>query len=291
MSKILVVGANGMIGSTIFRTLSKQHVLHVCGSVRSSACVHAFPEPVRDQLFVGLDARDFSKFRSFISELEPSLVVNCVGVTKHVEEGKDSKTAIAVNSLFPHQLAEICSAISARLIHISTDCVFSGNRGNYDESDEPDSIDLYGKSKALGEIFGENALTIRTSTIGPELESNNGLLEWFLKQRDHCRGFSNAIFSGLPTVTLSEIIRDVIIPTPWLKGLYHVGGASITKFDLLNLIADVYRIQIDIRNDSRLIIDRSLNSSRFEVATGYRAPDWESLIFAMHENHRGVTHA
>lgn len=291
MSKILVVGANGMIGSTIFKTLLKQFGLPVWGSVRNSACIHAFPEPVRNQLFVGPDARDFAAFSSFIFESKPSLVINCVGVTKHVEEGKDSKTAIAVNSLFPHQLSEICSAISARIIHISTDCVFSGNRGNYDESDEPDSVDLYGRSKALGEIFGENALTIRTSTIGPEVESKNGLLEWFLAQRDRCRGFSNAIFSGLPTVTLAEIIRDVIIPTPKLKGLYHVGGASITKFDLLNLIAHVYRIQIDIHNDSSLIIDRSLNSSRFEVATGYRAPDWESLIFAMHENHMGVTHA
>lgn len=289
--KVLIAGACGMIGSTMFRVLSQSHDLSVCGSVRSDACSERFPRLLRDKLLVGPDVRDFAAFSEFISELEPGLIINCVGVTKHISEGRDPKAAVAVNSLFPHQLAEACSSISARLVHISTDCVFSGSRGNYDESDEPDSFDLYGRSKALGEVLAGNAITIRTSTIGPELKSSNGLLAWFLKQRDYCKGFSRAIFSGLPTVTLAEIIRDVVIPMSGLTGLYHVGGTPITKFDLLNLIAEVYSMPIDIYNDSSFIIDRSLNSSRFREVTGYKPPSWKSLIVAMHENHIRASYA
>jgi dTDP-4-dehydrorhamnose reductase len=170
------------------------------------------------------------------------------------------------------------------LIHISTDCVFSGEKGGYVESDFADARDVYGKSKALGEVDYPHAVTLRTSTIGHELKSEYGLLDWFLSQQGRCKGYTRAIFSGLPTVVFAQVVRDVVIPHEKLSGLYHVAAKSINKFDLLNLIADVYGKDIEIVPDEKLVIDRSLDANRFRLATGYVAPEWSDLIKWMHAN-------
>jgi dTDP-4-dehydrorhamnose reductase len=168
------------------------------------------------------------------------------------------------------------------LVHVSTDCVFAGTRGNYVEGDIPDALDVYGRSKHLGEVDHPHVITLRTSTIGHELQSAYGLLEWFLAQQDRCKGFNRAIFSGLPNTVFAQVVRDVVIPRPELHGLYHVGGQPIGKYELLRCIAHVYGKQIDIVRDDDFVIDRSLNSSRFSKATGYVPDSWPRLIQAMH---------
>jgi dTDP-4-dehydrorhamnose reductase len=188
---------------------------------------------------------------------------------------------LPVNTLAPHRLAGLSKLVDARFIHISTDCVFSGKKGSYTEDDLPDAIDLYGKSKALGEVDYPNTITLRTSTIGHELNTKHGLLEWFLSQNESCKGFSRAIFSGLPTVVFAKIIRDIVIPNNKLSGLYHVAASSINKFDLLKIIANKYNKAINIVDDEQLIMDRSLDSTKFESATGYKAPEWTELIDLM----------
>jgi dTDP-4-dehydrorhamnose reductase len=185
--------------------------------------------------------------------------------------------------MLPHRLAQICALAGARLIHFSTDCVFSGARGNYIETDPLDATDLYGQSKYIGEVAYPHTLTLRTSFIGHELETSNELIEWFLMQEGPIKGFTGAIYTGLPTVTLAGLVRDVDLPRPDLSGIYHVASAPISKYDLLSLVAKVYRKTIDIVPDDKVRIDRSLNGTKFKEATGYVAPPWPSLIEAMHE--------
>jgi dTDP-4-dehydrorhamnose reductase len=190
---------------------------------------------------------------------------------------------MTLNSALPHRLLDLSNQFNSRLIHISTDCVFSGRRGNYQESDIPDADDVYGRSKILGEVFDSNSITLRTSIIGHELLTNYSLLNWFLAQNDSCEGYRNAIFSGLPTVIFSEIIRDLVIPNAQLTGLFHVSASPINKFDLLTLIAKIYRKKILIKPNDEIKIDRSLNSKKFKDATGFNPPPWENLINYMHK--------
>ena len=187
--------------------------------------------------------------------------------------------------MLPHQLAALCEQHCARLVHISTDCVFDGKKGNYIETDISDAIDLYGKSKFIGELSDKpHAITLRTSIIGHELNSSNGLIEWFLSQTGTVNGFKRAIFSGLPTVELARVIAEYVIPQPNLYGLYHVSAELISKFDLLSLVAKIYGKEIEILPETDVIIDRSLDSSRFRTATGYRAPAWPELIKMMKDS-------
>ena len=189
---------------------------------------------------------------------------------------------LPINSLLPHRLARHCGAFNARLIHVSTDCVFDGAKGNYVESDVSNATDLYGMSKLIGEVAGTNAITLRTSIIGHELSTRHGLVEWFLAQTGSVNGFTKAYFSGLPTIELATIIRDHVLPRPTMNGLYHVAAARISKYDLLRQVAETYHKSIEIIPDDALVIDRSLNGSRFNEATGYVAPGWISLIEKMH---------
>jgi dTDP-4-dehydrorhamnose reductase len=178
----------------------------------------------------------------------------------------------------------LCRLGGARLIHISTDCVFSGSRGMYREDDFSDAYDLYGKSKYIGEVRDDaHAITLRTSIIGHELDSKVALVDWFLSQQGSAKGYRRAMFSGLPTVELARIIRDFVLPRPELRGLYHVAAEPIAKYDLLSLIAEQYGKQIEIKGDDAVIIDRSLDSTRFTLATGYRAPEWPALIALMRQ--------
>lgn len=218
-----------------------------------------------------------------ISISSPDVIINCIGLIKQLDTANDPLHAVPINTLLPHQLSAMCKNIGARLIHISTDCVFSGKKGNYLESDFADAYDLYGRSKFLGEVHSSHAVTLRTSIIGHELTSKKSLICWFLDQHDTVKGFTNAIFSGLPTLELANIVHKVVLPHKTLSGLYHVATTPINKFDLLNLVAKAYSKNIVIVPDNSIAIDRSLNAQRFAEATGYVAPQWELLIQKMHE--------
>jgi dTDP-4-dehydrorhamnose reductase len=280
--KVLVIGASGMIGSTVLRVLSEHKKWEVFGSVRDASVKRFFPATIGERLLAGIDVEQPDSLVKVLDQIRPDVVVNCAGLTKHKSEAEDPLISIPINTLMPHRLAGLCKLVGARLIHVSTDCVFSGEKGNYSEDDFADARDVYGKSKALGEVDYPHAITLRTSTIGHELQSTYGLLDWFLSQEGRCKGYTRAVFSGLPTVVFAQVVRDVVIPRTELSGLYHVAAQPIDKFSLLKLIAEVYGKTIDIMPDDKLVIDRSLDAKRFQSATGYIAPAWPELIKLMH---------
>ena len=280
--KVLVIGASGMIGSTVLRVLSEKNDSDVFGSIRDGNFRRFFSESIAARLVAGVDVEQTDHLVKLLDQIRPDVVVNCAGLTKHKPEADDPLVSIPINTLMPHRLAGLCKLVGARLIHVSTDCVFSGAKGSYVEDDFADARDVYGKSKALGELHYPHTVTLRTSTIGHELQSQYGLLDWFLAQEGRCKGYSRAIFSGLPTVVFAQIIRDLVIPNLALSGLYHIAAKPINKLELLGLIADVYGKQIDIIPDDNLILDRSLDAQRFQLATGYIAPEWPELINTMH---------
>jgi len=281
--KILILGSSGMIGSAMLQVLSEKTQWDVKGTIRQESIKTLFDPQLANQLIISDDLNSTDVLTNLFDQVKPNVVINCVGITKHQLKGNDPIALISMNSLLPHKLLKLCKEIESRLIHISSDCVFSGGKGAYIESDVADAQDWYGKSKALGEINDLSAITLRTSTIGAELNTQFGLLEWFLSQKNSCKGYSRAYFSGLPTVVLARVIRDIVIPKPDLSGLYHVGASCISKFDLLNLIAQIFDKKIDIQEDEQLKIDRSLDCSRFHEATGYTAPSWPDLVQQMYE--------
>lgn len=281
-ARILVLGATGMLGNAVLRVFAGSPGFDAWGSARSAAPEGAAPV-LRERVVTGIDVEDDAALARLFGELRPAAVVNCVGLVKQLAAANDPLAAITINALLPHRLARLCEGHSARLVHISTDCVFSGERGNYAESDPADAQDLYGRSKLLGEVDYPAAITLRTSIIGHELSSAHGLVGWFLAQSGKVRGFTRAIFSGLPTVELARIIRDHVLPRPGLRGLYHVSAAPIAKYELLRLVAARYGKEIEIVPDDRLVIDRSLDSSRFRAATGFQPAAWPELVAAMHD--------
>lgn len=279
--RILIIGATGMLGNTLFRHFSANPAFATYGTMRRAPGHRLFGEST-GTLIDGVDAGDFDSVTRAVQLVEPDLVINAVGLIKQLASSKDPLNALPINALFPHRLARLCAVARARLVHISTDCVFSGAKGGYVESDLPDADDLYGRSKLLGEVDYPNAVTLRTSIIGHELGSANGLIGWFLSQSGSVRGFTRAIFSGFPTVEIARIIESRVIPHPELRGLYHVASKPISKYELLGLVADAYARETRIVPDDGLIIDRSLDASRFNQATGYQPPEWPDLVRAMH---------
>lgn len=284
--KVLVLGVTGMLGNAVFDVFNADPEFDVWGSMRRGASLRHFDEKDRPRLRTGVDVLDHDALVAMMSELRPEVVINCVGLIKQLSEAEDPLLALPINAMLPHRLARLCGLAGSRLIHVSTDCVFSGRKGGYAEKDVSDAEDLYGKSKYIGEVHDlPNAVTLRTSIIGHELQTSHALVDWFLSQKESVKGYSRAVFSGLPTVELAKVIKEHVLPDPDLRGLYHVAAAPISKFELLRLVATVYGKSIEIRPDAALAIDRSLNAERFAIATGYVAPEWPELVRRMHASH------
>ncbi len=271
-----------MIGSTVLRVLSENNEHETRGTVRDNRVSQFFPAAIGKRLIAGINAENHDSLVNLLKQSRPDVVINCAGLTKHKPGAENPLVSLPINTLMPHRLAGLCKLVEARLIHISTDCVFSGEKGSYVEEDFADARDVYGQSKAMGELHYPHTITLRTSTIGPELQTRFGLLEWFLAQEKECHGYTRAIFSGLPTMIFAQIIRDIVIPDKDLSGLYHIAAKPIAKFDLLKIIANVYGKNINIVPDDELVIDRSLDAARFQSVTGYVAPEWSELIKIMH---------
>ncbi|OED43097.1 NAD(P)-dependent oxidoreductase [Endozoicomonas sp. (ex Bugula neritina AB1)] len=284
VKKILVLGANGMLGGSLFRYFSSKPEYEVLGTVRSPEAARLLADQGFGNTVANIDVIS-QKVLSDVFSFQPDIVFNCIGLIKQLKESKSPVSAIDVNALLPHRLAELCDFHNAKLIHFSTDCVFSGEVGNYLESDVPDSLDIYGRSKLLGEVDYGNHLTLRTSIIGHEIDSNLSLVDWFLSQSERVKGYSNAVFSGLPTVYMAEVIEKYIFPNEQLKGLLHLSVSPIDKYKLLSIIKDVYSKEIDIDEYPDFTIDRSLNSSHFQLLTGFTSLSWEELIVKMHEEY------
>lgn len=281
-TRVLVLGATGMLGNAVLRFFAQRENHEVQGSARSAGLLRHLPAGLRDKVICGVDVENHDNLTRLFATAKPQVVINCIGLVKQLADANDPLAAIPLNALLPHRLAQLCDVAGARLIHISTDCVFTGKTGMYRESDPSDARDLYGMSKYLGEVDYPNAITLRTSIIGHELSSAHSLVEWFLAQQGGVKGYSKAVFSGLPTVELARIIHDYVIPSPQLHGLYHVSADPINKLELLRLVAEVYGKNIDIAPDDQLVIDRSLNSSIFREKTGYKPPHWKELVTQMH---------
>jgi dTDP-4-dehydrorhamnose reductase len=281
--KVMVLGVSGMLGNAVFKLMADSPGIDVAGTARSGAIASRFGEDLRSRILAGIDVEQFDSLAGAFAVTKPDAVINCIGLVKQLAEADDPLAALPINSILPHRLARLCALSGARLVHVSTDCVFLGTRGMYRESDAPDAQDLYGRSKLLGEVDYPNAITLRTSIIGHELGSAHGLVGWFLSQSGSVRGYTKAIFSGLPTVELATVIRDRVLPAPSLRGLYHVAAAPVAKYNLLRMVAAQYGRSIEIVPDDRVAIDRSLDGSRFREATGYEAPPWPELVRRMQE--------
>lgn len=280
--KILVLGATGMLGSAVFMTLQNNGQFNVWGTVRNNNLNHFYDS---EKLISNVDVLDYDSLVHVFDKVKPDLVINCIGLIKQLATAKDPLSVLPINSLLPHRLAKLCALTNSRLILISTDCVFSGKKGNYIESDISDAEDLYGKSKFIGEVTDlDNVLTLRTSIIGHEIQTKNALIDWFLSQDNLVKGYVNAIYSGFPTFELANVIQNFVIPNLQLSGLYHVATDPINKHELLGLVAEIYKKQITIIADEQVKIDRSLNADRFKNATGYIAPDWPKLIEIMRQS-------
>ncbi len=281
MAKVLILGATGMLGHKLMQILSQR--FSVTGTVRSSALTYKdHPILCGMSLVSDVQAENFDSIVGAVAQVHPDVIVNCIGIIKQHPNAKDPLHSIAINALFPHRLGSLCQASGTRLIHISTDCVFSGKKGNYSENDLPDSEDLYGRTKLLGEVANPGCLTIRTSIIGREIQGRLGLIEWFLSQKGKSvRGFDGAKYTGFTTQALAEIISDVIKNCPDLHGVWHISSNPISKYDLLGIVNRELGMGITIEKENAFFCDRSLNSTRFREATGYEPPSWEEMIHHM----------
>lgn len=282
--RLIVLGATGMLGHKLSQFLSKK--FDVYATVRSHPRVYNdHPVLSECQLLGNVSAENFDSVMHAFSKVHPDVAINCIGIVKQRPEAKDLMQSILVNAFFPHRLARLCQAASVRLVHISTDCVFSGKKGNYVESDVADAYDLYGRTKFLGEVSSDGCLTLRTSIVGRELETSHGLLEWFLSQEGKTiLGYKRSIFSGFTTNILANIIDQIITKYRDMQGVWHVASEPISKFELLSLVKKVYGLKIKIDPDETVVCDRSLNAERFQRVTGFVPPPWPDMIMQMYRD-------
>jgi dTDP-4-dehydrorhamnose reductase len=282
--KIIILGATGMLGHKLMQALSDK--FFITGTIRGEIPDLSDHPVFSDMKIIGnIRADDLRSVHNAIDITEPDVVINCIGIVKQLPAAQDPLQSISINALFPHQLAKLCRQKNTRMIHISTDCVFSGNKGNYTETDPSDAEDLYGKTKFLGEVNYPGCLTIRTSIIGRELETKHGLIEWFLSQEGKTvSGYKKAIFSGLTTIALSEIIAEIITNHPRIYGVYQVASEPISKYELLNLVNKIYGLKIRIDSDETIINNRSLNPEKFKKETNIKIPSWEYMIEEMYRD-------
>ena len=281
--RMLILGITGMLGNTLFRYCNLLDNYRVLGTLRNKLAYKKFSISHRDSIYYLDNPNDEDLLTKLIESHKPDVVINCIGIIKQILSETDPVNTININSLLPHKIYKICDKKNIRFIHISTDCVFSGNKGNYKEIDIADSTDLYGRSKLLGEQQNNKALTIRTSIIGHELFTSHSLLEWFLKQENEIYGYDNAIFSGFPTIEISKILDEFIIPNKNLSGVYHIASNPISKFELLKLISEIYKKKINIIKNNSIKIDRSLNANKFMQETGFYPKEWLDYIKSMHQ--------
>ncbi|HTU99452.1 MAG TPA: SDR family oxidoreductase [Luteitalea sp.] len=274
--RLLILGGTGMLGHQLWaQARERDAFVTVRGSVPPGPA-DLFRD---DRVIEGVDAYDVASAETALDRVSPKVVVNCIGLVKQLPEGKLPVPTLMINALFPQRLAELCRARHIRLIHVSTDCVFSGNAGPYTEQSSPDADDFYGRTKLLGEVAAPGCLTLRTSIIGRELRSAHALVDWFLLQAGRqVQGYRHALFTGLTTVELSRAILRVVDDFPALEGLYQVASDPVSKFDLLHLLARHYGTSVTIEPADEPRIDRRLDGTRFRTATGYVAPSWDTMI-------------
>lgn len=272
-----MLGVSGMLGNAIFRQLSRQN-LNVSGVMRSSVSLDFFSEEEKNRIHVVKDLISEGAIQDLFATLNPDVVINCIGVIKQSDELTSVRSTLMVNSIFPLILADASQAVECKVVHFSTDCIFSGATGFYSEHAVEFAHDVYGVSKRLGELTIPAALTLRTSIIGHEIATERSLIDWFLSQQGAVKGFKNAIFSGLPTSYIGALLAGWILREELPSGLFHLSAAPISKFDLLQKVAKVYNHDIEIDADYDLKINRSLDSSMLMSLQTWQPPGWDELL-------------
>lgn len=281
---ILILGVTGMLGHVLFKEMSENSSFKVYGTTRNKRSLKGyFTESEMDRVRNNVDADNFDTVIRAIAAIQPDIIINCIGIIKQLPISRDPLTAITVNAQLPHRLSLVTKSANARLIHISTDCVFDGTKGNYTEEDPSTAKDLYGRTKYLGEVYYPHAVTIRTSIIGHELKTEFSLVDWFMGQKESVNGYTKAIYSGFTTNEMVNIISNYVIPNEQLSGLYHVSSEAVSKYELLKNVNRIYKKAIEINPYDDFILDRSLNSDKFKTITGYQAPNWDEMIAHMYE--------
>jgi dTDP-4-dehydrorhamnose reductase len=291
--RVLVLGASGMLGHAACRTFSRRFEVWTASRTRLDADPRLWSFLGRPHCRSEIDCTLHGVVERLLDECRPRVVLNCLGIVKQRPEAEDPELAIAVNALFPHRLARACNERGAKLLHVSTDCVFSGRRGLYTESDIPDPVDLYGKSKLLGEVVAPPHLTIRTSMIGRQLFGEHSLLEWLRSRKGgEVEGFTRAVFSGLTTLELARVIAELIEMnerSPGPSGLYHVASEPISKYDLIARLNERLDLGIRVQPSDTLRCDRSLDGSRFARETGIEVSPWNEMLSRLAEDEASYT--
>ncbi|OOG50598.1 SDR family oxidoreductase [Polaromonas sp. C04] len=275
--RILILGGDGMLGHQLLKHLRPRHKVKVTLRQDFSAYIR-FGMFNKEDVYDAIDIRSLGRITEVMADFRPQAVINAVGIVKQRPAAKDCITSLEVNALLPHRLAVLCKGIGARLIHLSTDCIFSGKKGSYVESDPSDAEDLYGRTKYLGEIHEVNSLTLRTSIIGRELSRHTSLLDWFLSQSGAVKGFTKAIYTGFTTLEMSRIIEMMLESFPDASGIYQVSSDPISKYELLLLIKKILKHQIEVIPEDGFFCDRSLDSSRFRAEFNYIPPTWPAMV-------------
>ena len=284
--QVLILGGGGMLGHKLVQMWRER--FDVWTTLRGNfESVEQFDIFDRQKTIPAVNAENFDLILNVFDLVKPKVVINCIGVIKQLPTAKDPLPTLSINSIFPHRVAKLCRAANARFINLSTDCVFSGARGNYLETDTPDAVDLYGQSKHWGEVTNENCLTIRTSIIGRELGTAHSLVDWFLSNRglnQTLKGFTRAIYTGFPTIVLADILADVIETKTSAQGLWHLSSDPINKFDLLQMINKEFKANLEIEPDSNFHCDRSLNSEGYRREFNFKPQPWPRMIKQMAED-------
>lgn len=284
--RILILGGDGMLGHELLRNWRDTH--EVWATLRQGKSAYsANAELFSERVLFDVDVRLLQDVVNAVAVVKPQAVINAVGIVKQRSTSKETLPSLEVNALFPHRLAQVCAAAGARMVHLSTDCVFSGQKGRYVETDTPDANDLYGRTKLLGEVTEPHCLTLRTSIIGLELGRQGSLIEWFLAQRGRIKGFRRAIYSGLTTSEMARAIDHFLVSDPALGGLWQLSSDPIDKCDLLTRLARrLGRKDVEIVPDDELVCDRSLNSSALKSRTEYRVSSWDAMLDELAERIR-----
>jgi dTDP-4-dehydrorhamnose reductase len=276
--RILILGGTGLLGHKMWQRLSarlgdvyvtlrkSKKLYEKCGLFRSSKAI--------DQV----ELNDFSRLKNVLDDIKPAIVINCAGVTLRNPEATDTISSITMNALLPHKVLAWCKENGAKAIHFSTVCVFDGKDGHYDENSPPNARDIYGRTKSLGDLIDPQALTIRSSFIGRELQAGTELMEWFLSQRGKkIKGFRRAIFTGVTTSVMADIVADIIERFPDMSGLYHLSSEVISKHDLLGLLRDACKVDVEIEPDDAYECRRDLDDRKLRQAIGFRCPSWKQM--------------
>lgn len=285
--RVLVLAVSGMLGHAVLYNFKERYNIDVWGTVRDKrSLLGIMPSKLLESVIDGVDAYNIESIEKAFILLKPDVVVNCIGIVRQRPEGRQPMPCIELNARLPHLLLALCRKHDCRLIHISTDCVFDGRKGGvYTEEDPLSAQDVYGITKYLGELHEAPAVTLRTSIVGPELRNKLSLVEWFLAQEGAVKGYSMAMYSGLPTCELARVIAEYVLPNLDLSGLYQVASLPISKCDLLRLIAHVYGKDITIVPDATVDENKTMSCCKFHAETGYEAPPWPDLVRVMHTFH------